>query len=293
MSFVEPQLAATLPEDFIVRPGEWVAEEKYDGHRLIVTIGTETVSADRQRRLAFDETLTLKSMRAWSRNGLSRVLPSHLTQQLLELPEGTYDGELLVPGKRSYGVTELINGPDLAFVCFDVLEVLGQNLMAGQEYQAPYSVRRRMLEDIFSRDFVKVLPHVQLAWSVPVTDLAHVKSLARAVWAKDGEGLILKRRNGAYYPGKRTKDFMKLKALRSAVLTITGFEAGKLGPYAKVVVRDPEGNVTVVKTRNTVERERLAADPDGAKGRDLRITFQERTPDGSYRHPRWDRYEDE
>lgn len=297
MSFIDPQLAATLPEDFEVRPGEWVAEEKYDGHRLIVSVSTDLsgLTNTRQMRMSFEggPTTPVKAVRAWSRNGLSRILPPHLTQQLGELPEGTYDGELLVPGKRSYGVTEVGNGPDLCFICFDVLTVLGKDLTGTSDYAAPYSVRRRMLGDIFSRAHFKDLLHVQLAWSLTLGSMDDARMLARQVWQKDGEGLILKRRSGLYYPGKRSKDFMKIKALRSAVLTIYGFESGKLGEWAKVRLKDEQNNLTVVKTRNTAERERLAANPEAALGRLLRITYQERTPDGSYRHPRWDRYEDE
>jgi ATP-dependent DNA ligase len=40
MPFVKPMLCHKLPEGFTVsRVDEWVADEKFDGHRLIVTIG--------------------------------------------------------------------------------------------------------------------------------------------------------------------------------------------------------------------------------------------------------------
>jgi hypothetical protein len=73
------------------------------------------------------------------------------------------------------------------------------------------------------------------------------------------------------------------------------------GPYAAVLLRDAAGNETTVKTLNDVELDRFeqewpstaGVEHHPAVGRKLRIEYQERTPDGSYRHPRWDRWEDE
>ena len=39
--FIEPMLAHKVPDDFDPEPGEWVVEEKYDGHRIIVEIGDQ------------------------------------------------------------------------------------------------------------------------------------------------------------------------------------------------------------------------------------------------------------
>lgn len=159
----------------------------------------------------------------------------------------------------------------------------------------------------------------------------------RAIWARDGEGVILKRRDSRYSPGKRPReDWIKIKALRSAILTVVGFLPSKgtiqnRGPYATVVLRDDQGYETTVKTLNDAELAKFEAewkalDPHQTRadiegvsrveaksrthrglfdndpmiaplaalhpaiGRRLRIEYQERTPDGSYRHPRWDRW---
>lgn len=287
MSFISPMLAATPDESFTINNGEWVAEEKYDGHRLVLQVGDGAMNLD--NRLPFDAPpVSPRFVRAWSRHGLSRILPPHIIEAALSLPNGTYDGELFVPGKRSYGVTEIANGPDLVFTVFDVLVLANSRTMA-----LSYRERRLLLETMFNHEVLKDVSGVRLAWSIELESMSHARSLAKLVWERDGEGLILKRKAGTYLEGKRSKDFMKIKALRSAVLEVIGYEAAKMGPHSKVVLRDSEGNVTTVKTRNTAERNRLAADPRAFIGRKLRITFQERTPDGSYRHGRWDRYEDE
>jgi len=277
-------LASPMPEVFNPRPGDWVVETKYDGHRLLVHIS----------RLK-DETPVIQ---AWSRNGLTRELPKHLMETLALLPNGVYDGELMVPGKRSYGVTELANGGELVYTVFDILSLLGRDVAP-----EPYDQRRKYLEEIFHHKNLKDETAVVLAPSWPVDSMAQIRTMCQMVWDADGEGLIIKRRKAPYVPGKRSKDFIKLKDLRSAVLTIVGFQAGKgtivdRGDYATVVLRDEAGIETSVKTLNDYELACFERQAKGGKkhpaiGRKLRIEYHEKTPDGNYRHPRWDRWEKE
>ncbi|CAB4190703.1 ATP-dependent DNA ligase [uncultured Caudovirales phage] len=285
--FINPMLASPLPVGFAPAPGVWAAEEKFDGHRLIVEIAEGK----------FDLFTDGKRVRAWSRDGLSRALPTHVVASLSELPVGIYDGELLAPGKRSYGVTELANSAALVYTVFDVLELLGESTV-----HHSYDQRRVYLEEIFSRQWIANQTALVLASSSEIESIEQLQALQNAVWVRDGEGLILKRRTAPYQPGKRSKDFLKIKQLRTAVLTVIGFRpsTGKIvnrGPHAMLLLRDSEGNVTTVKTRNDVEIARLDAQAGvgvhPAIGRQLRIEFQERTPDGNYRHPRWDRWENE
>lgn len=283
-TFLKPMLASPIPEGWKPTPGQWAVEQKYDGHRLMVQItrlikGTPVVQA-------------------WSRNGLSRELPNHLMETLALLPEGVYDGELMVPGKRSYGVTELSNSPDLVYTVFDVINLCGR-----ETAKEPYDTRRMYLTTIFSHQALQGETAVVLAPSWPVETMAQIRTMCQTVWDHDGEGLIIKRRQSPYVLGKRSKDFLKMKDLRSAVLTVIGFVPGKgtivdRGPYATVVLQDLAGIKTTVKTLNDVELARFEASGKGQRihpaiGRKLRIEYQEKTSDGNYRHPRWDRWENE
>lgn len=289
--FIEPMLAATMPETFVPDLGEWFAEEKFDGHRLIVRVVFERALG------LFDEPVG-KNVYAWSRDGLPRILPAHLKTALATLPEGTYDGELLVPGKRSYGVTALDNQADLCFICFDILELLGHDTM-----KLRYTERRELLKETFSRPSPERGEWVRLAFSIRVNSIQDINEFAARVWAQDGEGLIIKRGSGIYIPRKRSKDWMKLKQVRSAVLEVTGFLPGtgkkiNTGNFAKVILKDENGIHTTVKTLDAHERSRIeaAAVPPGRHpwiGRKLRVNYQELTPDREYRHIRWDRWEDE
>jgi len=264
-TFIEPMLAHPMTADFSPAESGWVAEEKYDGHRLCVVVNG-------------------KSVKAWSRNAIARALPPHLVEALGALPDGTFDGELIALGKqKSYGVTELTNADKLCFVVFDILEVMGRNTMSHS-----YGDRRLLLEETF-----RTMRHndsLLLSWMTPVRKMADVHRLAQEVWARGGEGLIVKRLEDTYTPSKRSRGWLKVKQCGHATLKIIGYVPGKLGPYATVLLEDKDGNTTKVKTLNDKERAALAKNPVLFIGEQLCIEFQERTPDGSYRHPRWDHW---
>lgn len=298
MSFIQPMFAApmsvtrTTKKPVNVFDGNWIAEEKYDGHRLVVEVRAGKIWA-------------------WSRDGLLRHLPAHLEEMRDILPNGIYDGELIVPGGKCHDVTELTQLKDLVYVVFDILK---EGLDVEDCMNEPYVKRRSRLErlklnGILSSDSGVVrCPNIKRFKTQE--DLTRI---TREVWDAGGEGLILKNITSIYVPGKRPKTaWVKIKKCESAVLTIIGFEPsrGKIinrGPHATVILQDEQGNVTTVKTKNDVELvkfDREAPKPteefqlgSGPRhpsiGRKLRIEFQERTADGSYREPRWDRWEDE
>jgi ATP-dependent DNA ligase len=278
MTFKPPMLACPMPDELKIVPGELAAEEKYDGIRLCIA------NAENGGNLFGDP-----AVQAWSRNGLARILPAHIRMAVEKLPSAIYDGELYAPGKRSYGTLTLANASDLVLVIFDVVELLGKDVT-----RETYEQRRAYLTEIFAAPHVIALaPALRLAPAWVINTRVDIEQLAEQVWAHDGEGLIIKRRDSVYRVGKRDKAWMKIKTLRTAVLTVVGFVAGKMGPHSTLRLRDAEGNETVVKWKNLDWLAKLDADPQAFIGRQLRIEYQERTPDGSYRHPRWDRWENE
>jgi ATP-dependent DNA ligase len=293
--YLPVMLASPLPANFlgdttprkkqIFYPNEWAAEEKFDGHRLETFIGFGSNSL-----------LDTAGVTAYSRLANKRELPTHIIEGLADFPKCILDGELLAPGKRSYGVTEIVNSPDLVYHVFDVLVIGGVEIMGYS-----YDERREYLQRIF-----KSVPYsspIQLASSTHINTWDEAVALRDAVWARDGEGLILKHRASPYMLGKRSKHWIKLKDLKSAVLNVVEFLPSRglindRGPCAITVLEDEDGNRTSVTTKNNAtcaELERLmkVGERHPYIGRALRIEFQERTPDGNYRHPRWDRWESE
>jgi ATP-dependent DNA ligase len=260
--FIEPMLASKPKDGKSISDyssSDFVLEEKFDGHRLIVTVEAG------------------KSVQAWSRVGNVRVLNAKLVNQLKKsLPSCTLDGELYLPGGTSTDVTTTETLGLLEMVFFDILEIDGHDATKRGGIE-----RRKMLEVATSKIDGKLHIAEQLE---PTEENLHT------VWNRGGEGGILKARDARYEPGKRSRNWVKLKKEGSAIVTVVGFEEGLNGPYATVVGKSEDGNLVPVKTLNREEIRQFSLNPKAAFGRRLMISFQNRTSSGSFRHPMWDRW---
>jgi ATP-dependent DNA ligase len=265
--YVQPMLASPMPEGCSLRTYEgdtgWWLEEKYDGHRVVVAVADGRVAA-------------------WSRPrsgtvGLPRQLPLHIQSVMAAFPEGTYDGELIAPGGHAWSVTDARFATKLRLVLFDVLQLDGSDLT-----RQTAAVRRRRLEALGDVLFKKRVAAVFVAPAYPVS-----RAQVQKIWDAGGEGAVLKRRLAVYQPGARSRDWIKVKLVESLVGTITGFVAGKNGPYATVALRLPNGGETTVKTKDAATMRAFAADPQAFIGRRLRIECQG-VFNGQPRHPMFD-----
>jgi ATP-dependent DNA ligase len=260
---IKPMLASAMREDQSIDDFAfgWVMEEKYDGHRLLVRVEAFSVTA-------------------WTRPGADRPaakrsLPTALALALHDLPLGLYDGELFIPGGTSSDVVRLDRQNDLRFVLFDVLEVMGTPVL-----NVPYSERRALLQVAYK--------HVGEASPVMMAEIEEV-SLAgiKRIWEAGGEGAILKRIDSTYRSGWRSPDWVKVKKIDAAILTITGFVEGKNGPYS-VALLENETVATKVKVLDNETLRVIEKDPSAWIGRKLVISYMGRTTSGAYRHPMWD-----
>jgi ATP-dependent DNA ligase len=283
MPFISPMLAFPLPEDvaYHFHQWQWVAEVKYDGHRIVI-------EKDSRRSTLLDDV----TVRAWSRHGRDRILPGHLREAIALLPDGVYDGELIVQGVNHSGVTDLNNVDKLEFVMFDVMHCMGTDCT-----DLGYTDRRNVLEAAYDHvtaayDADRPLP-LGISLPLPIESLEDAQALCRSMWEKGEEGLILKRTDSLYQVGKRSKAWIKLKKLQSAECTVIGFKRGKLGPCSIICLLDDAGVETTVKVRNNEEMVKIEVDPDKYIGRQLRIEYQDKHPDGTYRHPRMDHWVEE
>lgn len=262
---IRPMLASAmtsspdLPIDVRIRPycnADWLLEPKFDGWRLTIRKTGTTVEA-------------------WSRPednqpALRKVLPPHIIKAVLQLPDCYTDGELWFPGAHSWDVGAIENQSKLMFMMFDVVEVMGQSTR-----DKTYTERREMVECIakhYKRGKVIQIPPV-----VPVSMEA-----VQAIWDAGGEGAILKRVRSKYHQ-RRTDDWVKVKKISHATLTIIGFATGK-SAYSKILLRDDEGIETSCKTPTPALQRAIAADPNAYDGRRYVVSYQGRTPDRKYRH---------
>lgn len=98
------------------------------------------------------------------------------------------------------------------FVVFDVLFVGGVTTMS-----LPYSERRALLEEL------------QLdgdAWTTPVAWNSPAGALLEAVRTKGMEGVVAKRLDSPYMPGRRSEAWIKVKLTRQQELVVGGWSPG-------------------------------------------------------------------
>ena len=210
-----PMLATAGKE--VPAGGEWVFEPKYDGIRIVALVTEDRVALV-------------------TRNGLDkcRQFPE-ITRQLQELrdrhgPNLVLDGEIVAldahgaPARfqelqgRMHVADERIvshhatNAP-AAYVVFDVL-VDGSELLCGQSWD----VRRKQLERVMRR-----LPRAMasvLRLSDASDDAEQLMEVARA---HDWEGVMAKRRDCPYEPGRRVRHWQKIKIENQQEFVVGGW----------------------------------------------------------------------
>ena len=191
---------------------DWMWEPKLDGYRILAFVGTEGVKLRSRRGL-----------------DLSAAFP-RLTAELARQAVSTMilDGEIVAfdaSGKPSFGTLQnrarLKTQREIAaadqsgqtvFYCFDLLHFAGLDLR-----QAPYRDRRRYLSQCLLPSSLVRLVH---AWEDGV-------ALHAAALANGFEGVVGKRKDSTYQPGRRSASWLKVKSGVSAEFVVGGYTKGK------------------------------------------------------------------
>ncbi|MDD5198624.1 MAG: non-homologous end-joining DNA ligase [Terrimicrobiaceae bacterium] len=196
--FVEPmkaRLAAHAPSD-----KGWIYEIKFDGFRALALRGS-----DEARLLSRNE----KDLGAKFPEILEAVARLRVTDAIL-------DGEIVALDENGVSSFQRLQAyelgeerPPLYFYVFDLLRLNGKDLLT-----RPLSERKAMLE--------KLVPSGSglIRYSAPLGDkAAPLLERAREIGL---EGLIGKRKDSAYEPGRRSGAWIKLKLLREQEFVIGG-----------------------------------------------------------------------
>jgi DNA ligase D-like protein (predicted ligase) len=204
-SFIEPmecQAADKLPEG----PG-WLYEIKLDGYRMIAVRNDKTAIYSRLR------------------NSNTKKFPE-IAGALDSLPEGTVlDGELAAldaEGRPDFTLLQNYrsSAAHLVYFAFDILVHKGRSLLA-----LPLSERRQIL-----RKVVKPNDHVQI-----VEVSTNANDIVRFVKECRLEGVIAKRADSHYLPGKRISSWVKTRITTSQEFVIGGYTPSHLGLDAILV----------------------------------------------------------
>ncbi len=190
----------------------WAAEVKWDGVRAI----------------------------AYCRGGELHLETRNLNDVTAQYPEvgelaaqlggrdAVLDGELVAfdaEGRPSFGrlqqrmhlldertVRQRMRSHPVTYVVFDLLHFDGHALL-----DQPYTRRRELLE---------ALELDGPSWQTPGYSTGHLAELLAASAAQDLEGLVLKRLDSGYAPGKRNGNWLKVKNLGRQEFVIGGWEGG-------------------------------------------------------------------
>ena len=192
---VFPPMLATLTDAPPTNESEWVYELKYDGFRAVAAIVGGQVAL-------------------WSRNELDLagrfpLIAAALSK--LKLDDVVLDGEIVALDEGGAPRFQLLQQGDrreLIFV-FDVLWYDGQDLRR-QTYQS----RRDLLEQLLKR----APASVRLAEVLTTAGSVALEGAREAGW----EGIIAKRRSSVY-EGRRSKEWLKIKAINQQELVVIGW----------------------------------------------------------------------
>jgi bifunctional non-homologous end joining protein LigD len=200
--FVPPMMAESTKAPFDSQ--DWIFKIKLDGYRAITV---------------FD---SAGKAHLWSRNGLSleAKFPAIANAvSKLKLRSTILDGEVVAVDENGIPRFQLLQrfqkqptAPTLYYV-FDLLWYKGDDLT-----QKPVLERRKVLEQV-----LKPAAGIQLGSYVE----AEGKALFELTKEKGMEGIIAKRKDSLYRPGKRASDWLKIKARLQQEFVIGGFTAPK------------------------------------------------------------------
>jgi DNA ligase D-like protein (predicted ligase) len=200
VGFVEPMLSlpvAKLPDGPV-----WSYELKFDGYRAL---GLKTEAR----------------IQLLSRNGKNFTKRFTLIAQALEkLPDETViDGEIVAfdsAGGPSFNVLQNHRNreTEIQFYVFDLLILRGKDLT-----KQSLEKRRELLR-------TKVMPRLPDTIRYSETLQASPADLIEAVREQGFEGIVAKRRDSLYEPGKRSGAWQKMRVLQSREFVIGGYTPG-------------------------------------------------------------------
>ena len=192
---VFPPMLATLAEAPPRDGKSWAYELKYDGFRAVVAIAGGSIAM-------------------WSRNELDLAprFPSVAAAlSKLKLPEVVLDGEIVVLDEHGAPRFQLLQQGDrreLLFV-FDILWLDGHDLR-----KLTYDQRRALLEKTLKRTPAAI----KVSETLDTTGDAALERAKKSGW----EGIIAKRRSSVYEP-RRSKEWLKIKAINEQELIVVGW----------------------------------------------------------------------
>lgn len=196
--YVKPMLAQISDKPF--DDADWVFEVKWDGYRAVAETGKERT-------------------RLYSRNGLSflRLYP-RVAEELKKIKEeAILDGEIVVLNEHNKPDFQKLQQYDqhpslpILYYVFDCISYRGKSIA-----ELPLLERKEIARKLLPKSAViKYSDHVS----------GNGSDFFSQVVSMDLEGMIAKRSDSHYLPGKRTRDWLKIKNHNTQEAVIAGYTA--------------------------------------------------------------------
>ena len=197
-----PMLATLEDEKNLPRTDEWEFEIKWDGYRII----SRVAGGEAELRTRKDQDYTQRFA------NVARELV-----KALKTPDCVVDGEVCAlddEGRPSFSAMQQARAETpIVYYLFDLLEVEGEPIV-----DLPLFERRARLERLLERRSRTV----QLSESFD-----DGPGLLRAARERRLEGIMAKRLDSRYLPGKRTRDWLKIKSHQRQEFVLAGYTRGK------------------------------------------------------------------
>ena len=193
---ISPMLATLVSKPFD-KPG-WIYEVKWDGYRAIAFIKNGEVKLSSRNSKSFDD----------------KFYPIHDELQKLKI-DAVLDGEIVSlneKGKADFGSLQSWRSEadgSLVYYVFDILWYDGRDLM-----KMTLDKRREILESVLPESDTIRLSEKFETNGIDFFKVADEMSL---------EGIMAKRKDSQYFPGTRSKDWLKIKTEGRQEVVIGGF----------------------------------------------------------------------
>ncbi len=216
-NYIKPMLAKETAEAFDDKG--WLFEIKWDGYRAI---------AEKNKN----------KILLYSRNGLDYKLTYPIVaKQLLNIKaDVVLDGEIVVldeEGKPDFQFLQHYSENQdrpIQYYVFDLLKLNGKDTTS-----LPLIDRKELLQKIIPADdpVIKYSDHI----------LEKGKSFFQVSKEKDLEGIMAKKIDSKYYPGRRTRDWLKIKNHKTAEVIIAGYTepSGSRNYFGSLILAAKEG----------------------------------------------------
>jgi bifunctional non-homologous end joining protein LigD len=210
-------MLATPSED--VPRGDWLYEIKWDGYRIVATVAGSEASL-RSRK---DQDYTKR---------FEKVAKELV--KAVKTPDCVVDGEVCAldaDGRPSFSAMQQGKpGTPIVYFVFDLLEVEGESLV-----ELPIEERRKRLQKLLDKR------NQTVRYSETFDDGV---ALLKAAKQQRLEGIMAKRLGSKYLPGRRSPEWLKVKARGQQEFVIAGYTRGqgrRAGTFGSLVLATYEG----------------------------------------------------